>query len=265
MNILMYAHMARFCKFDVRHRMTAPAAVVLLSGVLDSTITLYIARADGFACLALTFDYGQLHRRELAAAAAAASELGCEHRVVALDLRAVGGSALTDAAIPVPTGRSDDEIGHGIPVTYVPARNTIFLSYALAVAEVAESRDIFIGANHLDYSGYPDCRPEFLRAFERVANLGTRAGTEAAAAGAGGHRPFRIHAPLLELTKAGIIERGKELGVAFERTLSCYQPDEEGRACGRCDACLLRLRGFAETGLVDPAPYQPGTITPTRA
>jgi 7-cyano-7-deazaguanine synthase len=220
-------------------------AVVLLSGGLDSTTTLAIARAEGFACHALSFDYGQRHARELESARRVARALeASEHRVLRLDLRAIGGSALTDD-IAVPKGRSDDAIAEGIPVTYVPARNTIFLSYALAWAEVLGAQDIFLGINALDYSGYPDCRPEFVEAFERLANLATKAGVE-------GTSRFRVHTPLITLSKAQIVLRGWELGVDFSLTWSCYEPGLEGQACGACDSCLLRAKGFAEARLQDP-------------
>lgn len=226
-------------------------AVVLLSGGLDSATTLAVARAEGFGAHALSFRYGQRHVSEIEAAGRVARHLGAlEHRVIDIDLRVFGGSALT-ADLPVPTGRGEEEMGRGIPVTYVPARNTIFLSYALAWSEVLGASDIFIGVNAVDYSGYPDCRPEFIAAFERLANLGTRAGLE-------GSRPFAIRAPLLQLTKAEIIRRGAALGVEYGLTRSCYAPDPAGRACGRCDACTLRLRGFAAAGLADPAPYVSG-------
>jgi 7-cyano-7-deazaguanine synthase len=220
-----------------------------LSGGLDSTTTLAVAKAQGFEVYALTVDYGQRHRVELDRAAEVARALGvAEHRTVRLDLRAVGGSALTDE-IAVPKDRADDAIGHGVPVTYVPARNTILLGVALAYAETLGAFDLFIGANVLDYSGYPDCRPEFLAAFENLANLATKAGVE----GAG---RFRVHAPLLKLTKAEIIREGLRLGVDYAQTLSCYDPDAEGRACGRCDSCALRKKGFAEAGMPDPTVYQ---------
>jgi len=219
-------------------------AVVLVSGGLDSATALAIARDAGFICHALSFDYGQRHRCELDAAARVAEALGAiEHRVVTLDLRQFGGSALTDDAIAVPQGPSD-----GIPVTYVPARNTVFLSIALAWAEVLSASDIFIGVNAVDYSGYPDCRPEFIAAFERMANLATRAGAE-------GSR-LTIHAPLMEMPKAGIIRRGSALGVNYRLTQSCYNPDAAGRACGVCDSCRLRAEGFAGAGLPDPTRYQ---------
>ncbi|MGD0541976.1 MAG: 7-cyano-7-deazaguanine synthase QueC [Tepidisphaeraceae bacterium] len=226
-------------------------AIVLSSGGLDSTTCLAIARADGFAPIfSLSFDYGQRHRRELTAAAAVAKAMGAaEHRVIRIDLRQFGKSALTDA-IDVPKDRT--EMSAEIPITYVPARNTIFLSYALAWAEVLDVRDVFIGVNAIDYSGYPDCRPEYIAAFEKMANLATRMTTTAAA---GGKKPFSIHTPLIRLTKAQIIRRGVELGVDYALTFSCYDPDDRGRACGRCDSCLLRKKGFAEAGVADPTVY----------
>jgi 7-cyano-7-deazaguanine synthase len=206
-----------------------------------------VARAEGFDGYALSFDYGQRHDRELESARRVAAALGAkEHLVLGLDLRAIGGSALT-ADIPVPKGRSHEAMGTGIPVTYVPARNTIFLSYALAWAEVLESQDIFMGVNALDYSGYPDCRPEYIKAFQEMANLATRAGVE-------GRSRLTIHTPLIRLTKAQIVQRGAELGVDFGLTWSCYEPQPDGRACGLCDSCLLRQKGFAEAGLHDPVP-----------
>jgi 7-cyano-7-deazaguanine synthase len=220
-------------------------AVVLLSGGLDSATTLAIARSRGFACHALSFDYGQRHRAELDAARRVAYHLGVAHRWVRIDLRAFGGSALTDA-IDVPKDRDESAMGRGVPITYVPARNTIFLSYALALAEVLGSVDVFIGVNAVDYSGYPDCRPEYVEAFERMANLATRAGVE-------GHK-LTIHAPLIEWTKTKIIQTGLELGVDFGLTHSCYDPSPEGRACGHCDACLIRKKAFEELGMKDPAP-----------
>ncbi len=226
------------------------SAVVLLSGGLDSATTLAIALEEGYDCFALTVDYGQRHRVELERARSLALYMGAPHRTVQVDLRAFGGSALTDD-IPVPQPRDPAEIGRAVPSTYVPARNTVFLSLALAWAETLGARHLFIGANVRDYSGYPDCRPEYLRAFERVANLGTRAGTE----GQDEAGPFRVLAPLLHMTKAEIIRRGAELGVPFQLTHSCYDPDEEGRACGLCDACILRRQGFAEAGIEDPTPY----------
>jgi len=219
-------------------------AVVLVSGGLDSATTLAMARQQGFDCYAMSFDYGQRHRCELAAAASVAASLGArEHRVVTLDLRQFGGSALTDDAIAVP-----EQPGEGIPITYVPARNTIFLSFALAWSEVLGARDIFIGVNAVDYSGYPDCRPEFIRAYEQMANLATRAGVEG--------KPFTIHAPLIDMTKAEIIRAGTALGVDYGQTISCYNPDEAGRACGRCDSCRLRAAGFKAAGVPDPTRYQ---------
>lgn len=222
-------------------------AVVLLSGGLDSATTLAIARAEGYETHALSFRYGQRHAGELEFAAKLAKAMGAKrHVVLAIDLRAFGGSALT-AEIAVPKHERAEEIGGGIPVTYVPARNTIFLSFALAFAEVSEAEDIFIGVNALDYSGYPDCRPEYLASFEQMANLATRAGVE------GGH--LRIHAPLLDLTKSEIIQRGLALGVDYSLTRSCYDPRADGASCGRCDACLLRRRGFEQAGAKDPVPY----------
>ncbi len=229
----------------------APHAVCLVSGGMDSAVALAEARRQGFVCHALSFDYGQRHRHELEAARHVARALGAaEHRVVALDLRAIGGSALTDD-VPVPRDRPAHAIGQGVPSTYVPARNTVFLSVALGWAEVLGARDLFLGVNALDYSGYPDCRPEFLRAFEELARVATAAGTEEGAR-------FRVHAPLLELTKAGIVRRGNELGVEFGLTHTCYDPAPGPAgvlACGRCDACRLRLKGFAEAGLQDPVRY----------
>jgi 7-cyano-7-deazaguanine synthase len=221
--------------------------VVLLSGGLDSTTTLAIARAEGFACHALSFRYGQRHGVELDSAARIAQTLGAVQHVVAdIDLRRFGGSALT-ADIAVPRGRSPAEMGEGIPVTYVPARNTIFLSFALAWAEVLGSQDLFIGVNALDYSGYPDCRPEYIAAYERMANLATKAGVE-------GRQRLTIHTPLIALTKAEIIRRGLDLGVDYGLTSSCYDPGADGRPCGACDSCQLRARGFAGAGVPDPLP-----------
>jgi 7-cyano-7-deazaguanine synthase len=215
-----------------------------LSGGLDSATCLALARRDGYQCYALSFDYGQRHKVELEAAARVARALGAErHMVARIGLDAFGGSALT-SGIEVPKGRSADQMGEGIPVTYVPARNTIFLSFALAWAEVLESSHIFIGVNALDYSGYPDCRPEFIEAYERMANLATKAGVE-------GRTRVRIHTPLLHLTKAGIVKLGRELGLDFGLTFSCYDPGTDGRACGQCDACLLRRKGFDEAGIED--------------
>ena len=219
-------------------------AVILLSGGLDSATVLAIAHEAGYACHALSLDYGQRHTAELAAAARVAKRLGAvEHRVIRLGLGDFGGSALTDAAIAVPENPTE-----GIPVTYVPARNTVMLALALAWAEVLEARDIFIGVNAVDYSGYPDCRPEFIAAFEHMANLATRAGVEGA--------KLRIHAPLQHLSKAQIIQRGMLLGVDYAQTVSCYQADADGRACGVCDACRLRRQGFAQAGVADPTMYK---------
>jgi 7-cyano-7-deazaguanine synthase len=223
----------------------AARAVVLLSGGLDSSTTLAVARAQGYECCALSFEYGQRHARELQAARRVAAALGArQHLILRLDLGAIGGSALT-ADIPVPKGRSQQEIAHGIPVTYVPARNTIFLAHALAWAEVLGAQDIFIGVNVLDASGYPDCRPEYIEAFERLANLATKAGVE-------GKSRFRIHTPLIRLSKAEIVKKAAGLGVDPALTWSCYEPQPDGRPCGLCDACLLRAKGFAEAGLADP-------------
>ena len=220
-------------------------AVVLVSGGLDSATVLAIARAEGYACHALSFRYGQRHVHELACAQEVAQRLGAvRHVVVDFDLRAFGGSALT-ADIDVPKDRPIDEMAHGIPSTYVPARNTIFLSFALAWAETLDAQDVFIGVNALDYSGYPDCRPEYIAAFETMANLATRAGVE-------GRSRLRIHAPLIQLTKAQIIERGMALGVDYALTSSCYDPAPDGAPCLRCDACALRAKGFAEAGVSDP-------------
>jgi 7-cyano-7-deazaguanine synthase len=228
--------------------MSLRKAVCLLSGGLDSATCLGLARRDGYECYALSFDYGQRHRIELEAAARVAGFFGArEHRTAHIDLRAFGASALT-ADIDVPKDRAADEMAHGIPVTYVPARNTIFLSYALAWAEVLECSDIFIGVNAIDYSGYPDCRPEFIEAFERMANLATRAGVE-------GRTTLTIHTPLITLSKADIVRQAAALGLDFSLTHSCYDPDAQGRACGRCDSCVLRQRGFAEAGLPDTIVY----------
>jgi 7-cyano-7-deazaguanine synthase len=219
-------------------------AVVLVSGGLDSATVLALAAASGARCHALTFDYGQRHRVELDAARRVARQLGAaDHRVVRLDIGWMGGSALTDTRIAVP-----QESTPGIPVTYVPARNTIFLSIALGWAEVLDAHDIYIGANAVDYSGYPDCRPEFIRAFENLANLATRAGVEG--------QGFQVHAPLMHMHKQEIIRTGARLGVDYALTLSCYDPDASGRACGRCDACRLRAQGFAEAGIADPTRYR---------
>ena len=225
-------------------------AICLLSGGLDSATALAFARRDGFDCHALSFDYGQRHRIELAAASRVARTLGAvEQKTAVIDLRLFGGSALT-SAIDVPKDRPVSEMSHGIPITYVPARNTIFLSFALAWAEVLGSSDIYIGVNAVDYSGYPDCRPEYIGAFERMANLATRAGVE-------GLQRLSIHTPLIDLSKAEIIRAGLALGVDYSLTHSCYDPDVEGRACGHCDSCQLRLAGFEAAGGVDPVAYQP--------
>ena len=227
-----------------------PKAVALLSGGLDSTTTLAIARSEGFALYALTFRYGQRHDVEIEAARRVAAALGvAQHVVVQIDLRLFGGSALTDDDIAVPRDRDLDQMGESIPVTYVPARNTIFLSYALAWAEVLGANDIFIGVNALDYSGYPDCRPEYIAAYERMANLATKAAVE-------GRQHLTIHTPLITLTKRQIIQKGLELGVDYALTRTCYDPSPQGEACGHCDACLLRLKGFSDIGIEDPAPYQ---------
>ncbi len=226
---------------------TTPA-VVLLSGGLDSATVLAIARADGFATHALSFAYGQRHAIEVEASRRVAAHLGAiEHKVATIDLRVFGGSALTDD-IDVPKNRRSDELAQGIPITYVPARNTIFLSFALGWAEVLGARDIYLGVNAVDYSGYPDCRPEFLTAFEALATKATKAGIEGVVT--------RIHAPLIELSKKEIVTRGLELGVDYALTRSCYDPDAVGRACGACDSCQIRLRAFRDLGRADPAPYQ---------
>jgi 7-cyano-7-deazaguanine synthase len=225
-----------------------PKAVVLLSGGLDSFTSLAVAHGEGFALFALSFMYGQRHREEIEAAKACAAAFGVsDHLIVDIDLRTIGGSALT-ADIDVPKGRSDVEIRSAVPVTYVPARNTIFLAYAIAWAEVIEADDIFIGVNVVDYSGYPDCRPEYISAFQRMANLGTRAWTE-------GPRQLKIHTPFINCSKADIIRRGIELGVDYALTFSCYDPSPAGLACGSCDSCLLRRHGFEEAGVPDPTRY----------
>lgn len=227
-----------------------PAAVVLLSGGLDSATVLAIAQSQGFTCHAISFDYGQRHRVELQAAAVVASALGAAtHRIIRVDLRAIGGSALT-SSIAVPINRSEQMMGQGIPITYVPARNTIFLSMALGLAEVVGAFDLFVGVNAVDYSGYPDCRQEFLDAFQHLANLATAAAIE-------GRGMFRIRAPLIKLSKADIIRSGKALGLDYSLTVSCYQVDGEGRACGRCDSCQIRRKGFADAGLPDATRYVP--------
>jgi len=226
----------------------AKKAVVLLSGGLDSATVLAIARRDGYESYALSFSYGQRHVWELEAARQVAASIGVKlHRVAEIDLRVFGGSALTDD-IAVPKGRGTEEMSHGIPVTYVPARNTIFLSFALAWAEVLGSSDIFIGVNALDYSGYPDCRPEYIEAFEKMANLATKAGVE-------GRQLLKIHTPLIAMTKAQIIAAGVELGVDYGLTSSCYDPSKTGEPCGQCDSCLLRQKGFSENGMEDPLKY----------
>ena len=230
-------------------------AVVLLSGGLDSATVAAIAIREGFAVNALSFSYGQRHSWELEAARHVAQSLGInDHRIAHIDLRIFGGSALTDD-IDVPKGRSADEMGRGIPITYVPARNTIFLSYALAWAEVLGANDVFIGVNALDYSGYPDCRPEYIRAFETMANLATKAAVE-------GRQKLTIHTPLIDLTKAQIIRKGLELGVEYGLTSSCYDPSPDGRPCGHCDSCLLRQKGFREADATDPLPYPDAQARP---
>lgn len=229
--------------------MQTPKAVILLSGGLDSTTTLAIAKGEGFDLYAMTFRYGQRHELEIEAAKKIAMNSGvADHVITEIDLRTFGGSAIT-SDIAVPRSRSLEEMGHGIPNTYVPARNTIFLSFALAWAEVLGSNDIFIGVNALDYSGYPDCRPEYIQAFQNMANLATKAGVE-------GRQQLRIHTPLIHLSKAQIIKKGLELGVDYSLTLTCYDPSSDGSACGLCDSCLLRLKGFRENNLIDPARYQ---------
>jgi len=233
------------CQGPVRQ---PPKAVCLVSGGLDSATCLALARRDGFQCYALSFDYGQRHRIELEAAARVAGALGAvEHRIVRIDLRLFGGSALTDD-IAVPKGRDPAEPGLGIPPTYVPARNTIFLAFAMAWAETLGAGDVFIGVNAIDYSGYPDCRPAYIAAFQRMANLATRAGVE-------GRTRLRIHTPLLRLSKAEIVRRAASLGVDFRLTHSCYDPDPTGRPCGACDSCFLRRKGFQEAGIADPLEY----------
>lgn len=224
--------------------MSQPKAVILLSGGLDSATIVAMAKAQGFACYTMSFDYGQRHRAELQAAERVARQLGVvEHKVIGLDLNGIGGSALTDPDIAVP-----ETPGEGIPVTYVPARNTVFLSLALGWAEVLGARHLFIGVNAVDYSGYPDCRPEFVEAFERLANLATKAGVEG--------DTFKIEAPLQFLSKAQIVQAGSQLGVDYALTVSCYQADDEGQACGRCDSCRLRTEGFKAAGISDPTRYQ---------
>jgi len=223
--------------------MNEKKAVILLSGGLDSATVVAMARADGYACYTMSFDYGQRHRAELHAAERVAKDLGVvEHKVIGLNLNGIGGSALTDSSIDVP-----ETPGEGIPVTYVPARNTVFLSLALGWAEVLGARDIFIGVNAVDYSGYPDCRPEFIESFERMANLATKAGVEG--------QGFTIRAPLQNLSKADIVKAGMRLGVDYGLTVSCYQADDQGRACGKCDSCRLRAEGFSAAGVSDPTRY----------
>ena len=222
---------------------TQKRAVILLSGGLDSATVVAMARAEGYSCYTMSFDYGQRHRSELEAAARVARDLGViEHKVIGLNLDGIGGSALTDSSIDVP-----ETLGEGIPVTYVPARNTVFLSLALGWAEVLQARDIFIGVNAVDYSGYPDCRPEFVEAFEVMANLATKAGVEG--------NGFRIQAPLQNLSKGQIVAAGTKLGVDYSLTVSCYQADAQGRACVKCDSCRLRAQGFADAGIADPTRY----------
>jgi 7-cyano-7-deazaguanine synthase len=228
---------------------SSPSAVVLLSGGLDSVTTLAWAIDQGYACHTISFNYGQRHAAELSAAEHLSHELGAlSHRIVNIDLAQMGGSALTDAGIPVPESQSI-----GIPLTYVPARNTVFLSYSLALAEVLQARHIFIGVNAVDYSGYPDCRPEFIAAFEYLANLATKAGVEG--------KTVKIHAPLQQLSKAEIVQIGMGLGVDFSKTVSCYQADDVGAACGVCDACRLRLEGFKQAGVADPTRYRGKNVT----
>ena len=230
--------------------MTGKKAVVLLSGGLDSATTLAVANSEGFQCYALTFAYGQRHKREIEAAKKVAESLGAAlHRIIDIDLVKFGGSALTDEAIDIPKDRAGLDGLTQIPVTYVPARNTIFLSYALAWAEILDAFDIFIGVNSTDYSGYPDCRAEFIAAFEKTANLATAAAVE-------DKGRYIIHTPIIEMTKAQIIHTGTKLGVNYSLTHSCYDPDEQGRSCGRCDSCRLRLKGFAEAGHEDPIEYK---------
>ena len=239
----------------------APSAVVLLSGGMDSAVTLACMRRDGFRCIALSFDYGQRHRIEIERAGRVARALGAaEHAVQRIDLRSFGGSALTaDIAVPKDQAPARQRTaGESIPVTYVPARNTVFLSFALALAEVRGASAIAIGANAVDYSGYPDCRPAFIEAFERLANLATRAGVEAASAG---QVAIRVHAPLMDLTKRHIVELGQRLGVDFSLTTSCYDPSPEGAPCGHCDACILRARGFADAGVTDPLCADSGRLS----
>ena len=247
-----------FQKLAASQFMTKPSptphdrpAVILLSGGLDSATTAVLARREGFDLYALSVDYGQRHHFELDAAGRVARALDIRHHaVISVDLGELGGSALTDV-IDVPKDRPAEDMSHGIPVTYVPARNTVLLSLALAYAETVGAADIFLGVNAIDYSGYPDCRPEFIEAFARLANLATKAGVE-------GRLHFKLHTPLIRMTKAEIIRRGTQLGLDYALTHSCYDPDADGVSCGRCDSCQLRRKGFAEAGLVDPLPYQEG-------
>ncbi len=235
--------MSRGAEMSEQSVVTEKRAVILLSGGLDSATVVAMARAEGYRCYTMSFDYGQRHRAELDAAARVARDLGViDHKVIGLNLDGIGGSALTDSSIDVPEAPSE-----GIPVTYVPARNTVFLSLALGWAEVLDAQDIFIGVNAVDYSGYPDCRPEFVEAFEVMANLATKAGVEG--------KPFSIKAPLQNLSKAQIVQAGIQLGVDYSLTVSCYQADDQGRACGKCDSCRLRADGFAAAGIKDPTRY----------
>lgn len=231
-----------------------PPAVVLLSGGLDSTTTLAISKSQGFTPYALTFRYGQRHDAEISASKRISTQLGVvQHIIAEIDLRVFGASALT-SNIAIPKGRSTSEMSSGIPVTYVPARNTVFLSFALAWAEVLGAQDVFIGVNAIDYSGYPDCRPEFIESFETMANFATKAGVE-------GKQKLKIHTPLINLTKAQIIRCGVDLGLDYSITHTCYDPDSSGDACGECDACKLRLKGFGDAGIADPAPYRRGEVS----
>ena len=228
--------------------MSDKKAVILLSGGLDSATVVALAKADGYSCYTMSFDYGQRHRSELQAAEQVARQLGVvEHKVIGLNLNGMGGSALTDSSIEVPESPTE-----GIPVTYVPARNTVFLSLALGWAEVLGARDIFIGVNAVDYSGYPDCRPEFVEAFERMANLATKAGVESLDP----ENSFRIHAPIIQMSKAEIIRLGAEMGINYSQTVSCYQANTNGEACGICESCQLRKTGFMQAGVSDPTRYQ---------
>jgi 7-cyano-7-deazaguanine synthase len=234
---------------------TEKKAVVLSSGGIDSTTAMAIARSEGFEVYSLSFHYGQRHAIELESAQRVARALGAKkHLIVDVDLTKIGGSALT-GEFEVPKGRKNEEIQREIPLTYVPGRNTVFLSYAMAWAEVVGAADIFIGVNAIDYSGYPDCRPEFIKAFEEMANLATKAGVE-------GRIQFRINAPLIQMTKAEIIRKGVELGLDYSITMSCYDPSQEGKACGQCDSCILRRKGFQEAGIQDPTSYLKGHVSP---